>query len=169
MFVLFFVFREEGAWYMYQSQGIASLSDRTLGNIGPSRVSCSTEIDVFLKYREKLYFLKYFYQIWLLHWLRLRNEFFQKYNWEYNLCALLGTVIKCPNAVGSAWEENTMESCVLLQAIYFKCADIWSLFFFPWKIWYGQKLQFEDVKKMLYAMGKYLSKMAKFIIKITTS
>jgi hypothetical protein len=33
----FFRFSGEGAWYMYQSQGIASLSDRTLGSIDPSQ------------------------------------------------------------------------------------------------------------------------------------
>ena len=35
--VFVFRFSGEGAWYMYQSQGIASLSDRTLGSIDPSQ------------------------------------------------------------------------------------------------------------------------------------
>ena len=43
-FISVFVFRfpGEGAWYMYQSQRIASLSDVHNGRIDPSHVSCFT-------------------------------------------------------------------------------------------------------------------------------
>ena len=68
------------------------------------------EIIVFLKYHEKLYFLKYFYTdlsvgttvciiadllILLLKRYGLYDMIFflQKYNWKYNISAVLGTVI----------------------------------------------------------------------------
>ena len=35
--------------------------------------------------------------------------------------ALLGTVIKCQKGTASAWEKNTTQSCVFLQAIYLQC------------------------------------------------
>ena len=39
---LVFRFSGEGAWYVYQSQRIASLSDVHNGRIDPSHVSCFT-------------------------------------------------------------------------------------------------------------------------------
>ena len=57
---------------------------------------------VFLKYHEKLYFLKYFYTTVSMTWFL----FLQKYNWKYHMSAVLGTVINCQKGTGSAWEKT---------------------------------------------------------------
>ena len=58
---------------------------------------------------KKLYFWNMYHEksVWY-------DIFFQKYNWKYNLSAVLGTVIKCPKGIGSAWEKTT-KSCVFYK------------------------------------------------------
>ena len=45
-------------------------------------------------------------------------EFFPKNTtgkWKYHISAVLGTVMKCQKGTGSAWEKNTMKSCVFYK------------------------------------------------------
>ena len=50
---------------------------------------------------------------------------FQKCNLKYHFFTALGTVIKCPNNTGSAWEMIQLKKLYFLQSIYFQCTQNW--------------------------------------------
>ena len=75
---------------------------------------------VFLKYRKKLYFLKYFYTGWNVRTsvCMILKNYFHKYNWKYHLSAVLGTVINAQRTLEVHGKHYTTKSCIFLQSIF---------------------------------------------------